>query len=237
MRFYRVFPDPRLMIDAATPEGHSTLASLYAVPEGPSVRVNMIVTPGGDTTGLDHTSGSLSSPTDRALVTLLREQADAVIIGAETLRRERIPLPSHSPLVVLTRRGEVAWDNLVVRNSESHIVVVTDSPKLVSAVPSGVTARMIDGPPGELTPHRVVAMCAGEGWNRLLVEGGRHTATAFAEADAIDDLCLTLTGPPAVDTSPPLDWWPNAAHWETTHLLTDDHRMLYHRFRRTHSPT
>lgn len=221
------------MIDATTDDGERTLASLYELPEGPTVRVNMIVTPGGDSTGPDSTSGSLSNPADRLLVRLLRQQSDAVIIGAETLRRERIPLPADTPLIVLTSTGTLSWGNLIGDPVPDQVVVMTDNPGQDLGAPRELSPRVVALEPGGLGPNRIIELCLDEGWNHLLIEGGKKTATSFAAADLVDDLCLTLTGPPALDTSPPVSWWPTSAPWETTHLLTDDTRMLFHRFSRT----
>ena len=221
------------MIDATTDDGVRALTSLYELPKGPTVRVNLIVTPGGDLTGPDSTSGSLSNPTDRLLVRLLRKQSDAVIIGAETLRRERIPLPADTPLIVLTSTGKLPWGNLIGDPATDQVVVMTDNPGRDLGAPPGLSPRVVALEPGGLHPDRIIELCRGEGWTHLLVEGGKKTATSFAASDLVDDLCLTLTGPPALDTSPPVSWWPRFTPWETKHLLTDDTRMLFHRFTRT----
>ena len=234
MRFYRVFPDPRLMIDADTVEGREALTALYRLPERPSVRINMIITPSGDTVGVDGTSGTLSTPTDRHLVRLLRAQSDAVILGAETLRRERIPLPTDRPLIILTSRGELSWHNLIADSMTGQVVVMTDNPERDIDAPAGLSPQVVTVPPGELSPGRIIDLCRDQGWNHLLVEGGKRTACSFAQSLVVDDLCLTLTGPPTQDTSPPVSWWPKSAIWETKHLLTDDSRMLFYRF---HAPS
>lgn len=232
MSFYRVYPEPRIALDSDTVEGKQHLAALYASPATPVVRANMIVTPTGKTTGDDGTSGSLSSPADRTLVSALRDQADAVLIGAETLRRERIPLPAAAPLVVITGSGQIRWENLVTTDTESEVVVVTATPDTVTRPPIPLPHRILKPTSGKMTPGGIVSACRAEGWDHLLLEGGQHTLTQFVNHNLVDELCLTLTGPPLVESIPPIPWWPDHTAWSTVHLLTDDNRMLYQRYRK-----
>lgn len=233
MTLYRVFPDPRLAIDDSLPAGRDTLRDLYQITTDRSVRVNMVVTPAGKSVGSDNTSASLSSVTDRGLVRLLRQQADAVIIGAGTLRAERIPVPPDTPLVVLSSSGEVAVDNIVWAEQNGGLVVMTSRPDIARDLLHGVSHRIIALPATPAAPADIIGLCHAEGWNHLLVEGGQHTVATFAEAGAVDDLCLTLTGAPREESTPPLAWWPTTNQWDTHHLLTDDHRMLYYRLGRS----
>ena len=230
MTFYRVFPDPRLAIDPESDEGRELLRELYTIDYSPSVRVNMIVRPDGDTQGADGTSGSLSSPDDRQLLRLLRSMADAVLIGAETLRRERIPVPRHIPLVVLSLTGDITSSNIISGPESGELVVVTPSPDTVSATLGDTPHRVLH--PGHPSPTAtdIIALCQAEGWQNLLVEGGKKVTTVFAEAGVVDDLCLTLTGAPQTEDTPAVSWWPKEQEWTTSHLLMDDNRMLYHRY-------
>lgn len=230
MTFYRVFPDPRLAIDLDADEGLELLRELYTIDKSASVRVNMIVRPDGAIHGPDGTSGSLSSPDDRHLLRLLRSMADAVIIGAETLRQERIPVPRGIPLVVLSVSGNIAASNVIFGPESGELVVVTPSADTASKALADTPHRIID--PGHPSPTAtdIIALCRAEGWQSLLVEGGKQTATMFAEAGVVDDLCLTLTGAPQTEDTPPVSWWPSGHTWATSHLLMDDNRMLYHRY-------
>jgi riboflavin biosynthesis pyrimidine reductase len=227
---YRVFPDSRLAIDLDTDEGIAQLHELYRIDHSPSVRVNMIVSPDGSIAGSDGTSGTLTSAEDRRLLRLVRSMADAVIIGAETLRQERIPVPRGIPLVVLSRSGNIAAENIVAGPESGDLVVMTPSPETASRTLRDTPHRII--PLSEPTPSadKVIDLCRAEGWQNILVEGGQNVATFFAEAGLVDDLCLTLTGAPLNDHTPPVSWWPQGSIWSTSHLLMDDNRMLYHRY-------
>ena len=230
MTFYRVFPDPRLAIDLDTDDGRELLRELYTIDSSPSVRVNMIVQPDGLTHGPDGTSGSLSSADDRQLLRLLRRMADAVIIGAETLRHEPIPVPQGIPLVVLSLSGNIAASNVIFGPESGELVVVTPSSDAALATLTDTPHRIIN--PGRPSPTAtdIIALCQAEGWQNIVVEGGKQVATLFAEAGVVDDLCLTLTGAPQTEDIPAVSWWPRGQEWTTSHLLMDDNRMLYHRY-------
>ena len=230
MTLYRVFPDPRLAIDLDTNDGQNTLEELYRLDHSPSVRVNMIVRPDGSIAGSDGTSGSLSSPDDRHVVRLLRSMADAVIVGAETLRGERVPIPRGIPLVVLSRSGDIAAHNAIAGPESGELVVITPQPDRASAILADTPHRIIEPRIPSPTATDIISLCHAEGWHNILVEGGKQVATLFAEAGVVDELCLTLTGAPQSEDTPPVSWWPTGAPWTTSHLLMDDNRMLYHRY-------
>jgi riboflavin biosynthesis pyrimidine reductase len=234
--FYRVFPDPRLAIDLDTEEGLELLRELYLSDRSPSVRVNMIVRPDGSIAGSDGTSGSLTTLDDRHLVRLLRSMADVVVMGAETLRQERIPIPRGIPLLVVSNSGNIAAHNAIFSPDCGELVVMTPSPETASTTIGDTPHRIIT--PGRPSPtaQDIIDLCLAEGWKNILVEGGRQVATLFAEAGVVDDLCLTLTGAPLSEDTPPVSWWPRGTSWTTSHLLMDDQRMLYHRYIRTPAP-
>jgi riboflavin biosynthesis pyrimidine reductase len=227
---YRVFPDPRLAIDLDTDEGLDLLRELYTIDHSPSVRVNMIVRPDGSIVGSDGTSGSLTSPDDRSLLRLLRSMADAVIIGAETIRQERVPVPRGIPLVVVSNSGNIPASHVVCGPESGELVVVTPSADTASTTLSALPHRIIE--PGQPSPTatQIIDLCVAEGWNNIVVEGGKQLVTLFANAGVVDDLCLTLTGAPQSEDTPPVSWWPEGTTWMTSHLLMDDNRMLYHRY-------
>lgn len=232
MTFYRVFPEPTAEADPTTEGGRSLLTSLYAREGARSVRANLIATPSGQTVGADHTSNTLTSADDRMLVGLLRGMADAVVVGAQTLRGEHVPLPRGVPLIVLSRSGNIRPALWPVSTEGSALVVVTTVQSEVDGVPNHIAHEVVRLEPGNLEPPRLVEFFADRGWNHLLVEGGVSTVVDWAKKNVLDELCLTLTGPPEVSSQPPIGWWPEGQHMETRHVLTDSQRLLYYRFSR-----
>jgi riboflavin biosynthesis pyrimidine reductase len=59
-----------------------------AAPDLPAIAINMVTSVDGATT-LDGRVGRLTGPADQALLRRLREEADAVLVGAATVRAER----------------------------------------------------------------------------------------------------------------------------------------------------
>ena len=64
------------------------LAALYAYPDGPWLRANMVSSADG-AANLDGASAGLSADTDRRLFALLRALSDVIIAGAATVRTEK----------------------------------------------------------------------------------------------------------------------------------------------------
>ena len=86
------------------PEGD--LREVYAAPETPWLRVNMVSTIDGAATGESGLTASINNEPDQRVFRLLRELADCVVVGAGTARTEGYP-PLDVPLVVVSRSGQV----------------------------------------------------------------------------------------------------------------------------------
>ena len=83
-----------------------TSRRLYAAPDGPWLRANMVSTVDGAATGESGKSGSINNAVDKRIFDLLRELADAVVVGAGTARVEGYR-PADRPTVVVSRSGRV----------------------------------------------------------------------------------------------------------------------------------
>ena len=164
--------------DLRTGRGPLTDAELddwYAVPpasaDGPWVRGGFVTTLDGRATGPDGRSGSLNqgSHGDSAAFAALRRWAQVVVVGAGTARAEDYGPLDGSALVVVTRSGEVP-DRLV---ADPDVLVVS-------------------GEGEEVAPQRVLEVCAGQGWDRVVVEGGPALFGAWVGAGVVDELCVTV---------------------------------------------
>ncbi|WP_161937867.1 dihydrofolate reductase family protein [Serinicoccus chungangensis] len=157
------------------PLGEAELDDWYAVPSdraaGRWVRGGFITTLDGRATGPDGRSGSLNegSDGDAAAFATLRRWAQAVVVGAGTAREEGYGPLEGKALVVVTRSGEVP-------------VELADHP--------GV--HVVSGGGEDVTPEQVLDVCAGHGWDRVVVEGGPALFGAWVRAGAVDELCVTV---------------------------------------------
>ncbi len=159
-------------------------------------------------------AGSIGSPTDRVLMRTLRTHVDAVMIGAGTLRAEKLTLavPEHlararasrglkpQPLaVVATATGDVPLGANLLDSSPGNLLVLSspDTPysrlaalssrASVEIVPKGTT------PGSPLDPSKALETLKERyAVDVLLVEGGPTLNYALVAAGVADELFLTL---------------------------------------------
>jgi riboflavin-specific deaminase-like protein len=173
--------------------------------ERPYTFINFAATVDGRAT-IDGRAGPIGSKADGELLHRLRMQADAVMIGAGTMRverygrmvrdpayrewRERIGLP-HDPLaVIISGRLDLPWDAPLFTEGGGRVLIFTSSEA---------------EPPETETPVRVVRQEDGvnlidavrylrqeRGIRALLCEGGPHIHAQLWAAGLIDELFLTI---------------------------------------------
>ncbi|MGZ4602656.1 MAG: RibD family protein [Kineosporiaceae bacterium] len=150
----------------------------------------------------------LSSPADLDRVDGVRAEADAVLVGAGTVRRDdpRLLVRSAarrrdrvargapaSPLrVILTATGDLDPDAQVFTTPEVATLVYCATPGVgIAHEHLAGRATVVDaGDPVELST--MLADLRGRGVRRLLVEGGATVHTAFLAAGLADELHLVV---------------------------------------------
>jgi len=190
------------------------LATLYAAPRQPWLRVNMITTLDGAATGESGKSGSINNVADKQVFDTLRGLADAVIVGAGTARTERYR-PAGVPIVVVSRQGEVPP---TLRGADPGRVVMATC----TSAPHLDEARELLGSDHVLTVGSHLVDLAelrqrlvDRGWRDLLSEGGPHLLHELLVQGVADELSATVvprlvagSGPRIVQGQPidvPLD--------------------------------
>jgi riboflavin biosynthesis pyrimidine reductase len=167
----------------------------------------------GSIAGPDGRSGSLSGPADRRVFNAIRSHADAVIIGASTMRAERyrpmVPKPElvesraaaglqpALQLVIVSVSLDLPWDEAVFDESTFRPIVATceaADPGLVEM--ARAHAEVLICPGDSVDPVWLLAQLTARGLRRFICEGGRNLLNAFAEAGLVDEWNLTL-GPSA----------------------------------------
>lgn len=145
----------------------------YAAPPGSHrwVRGSFITTLDGRSTGPGGLSGGLNegSEGDAAAFGALRRWADAVVVGAGTIRSEGYGALDEATLVVVTRSGDVPGD-------------LADHPSVL----------VVGGDGADVTPDRVLQECASHGWGRIVVEGGPELFGPWVKDGVVDELCVTV---------------------------------------------
>ena len=167
------------------------LRGLYAAPDQPWLRVNMVSTIDGAATGDDGTSRSINNGVDKVVFDLLRELADALVVGAGTVRVEGYAL-GRKPLVVVSRTGSVPPTQ---REAERGMVLMAT----VASAPYVDEARDILGKDNVLVlgSHRVdLARLKDElvlrGFRHQLSEGGPHLLRDLLDQRVVDELDSTI---------------------------------------------
>lgn len=149
----------------------------------------------------------LSSLEDFADVDRARAECDAILVGAETVRRDNPSLVLRDPALVEARRlrGEPPEPAKVTVTTSgnldpaSNFFLAGRAPKLVVCPVAieaalgerlGTAAEVV--PLESVTPAAVVRALADRGIRRLFVEGGATVLTAFLSAGAFHRLRLAI---------------------------------------------
>lgn len=188
----------------------AALLSAYAFPEDrPWLRMNFVASLDGAST-LDGASGGLGDAADQRLLGLLRRPADAVLVAAGTVRHEGYGamiledeavawrrergLPDQPVFALVTRSLDLDPGSPLFAEAPVRPLVFTteDAPHdrrdALAAVADVVTAGRRD-----VEPARVVEAMHQRGLHKIHGEGGPSLFGDFVAADAVDELCLTLS--------------------------------------------
>lgn len=146
---------------------------------------------------------------DRFVMGLLRSMADAVVLGAGTLRADRGHLWTASyidreraelyralgrdtpRLVVVTASGELDASERALQAGALVLTTDAGAARLRGHLPAASSVRAAGS--GQLTSAAILAAIRAEGHRRVLTEGGPRLLARFAAEGALDELFLTLS--------------------------------------------
>ena len=147
-------------------------------------------------------SGSLS----KRVVHGARARYDAILIGIGTALADnpmltcRLPgLADRSPVrVIVDAAAKLSLDSKLVKTAADVPVWVicgndADPDQVTDLAAAGVLIIRVPTIDGRIAPPSIVSALASRGVTRLMVEGGARIASAFLQADLVDDLWI-LTG-------------------------------------------
>src|SRR5262245_42833000 len=173
------------------------------------VIVNMAVSVDGRINSRTRERFALGSEHDRRLMDVLRERADAVLIGAGTVRHDGHPMLLRYPDLVAkrTRRGASAHPVNVVLSGDldlplkpffqgdatKRIIFTTKRASAARVKKFERVAEVIVLPGKEPSPARVVAELGKRGLKKLILEGGGGVHFPFAKAGLVDEWYITIT--------------------------------------------
>ena len=198
----RLYPPPAREVSAVyedlelPPTGHRDAVRPYVI-------INTVSSVDGRTT-MEGKAAGIGSRTDRRTMRTLRSKVDAVMIGAGTLRAEKLSLGLDGPdglpqplAIIVTGSGEVPLEeHLVVEEGQEVLILLSD------AVPRGVFERLralapVMEAPADSTgavdlARALLALEARRGVESLLVEGGPGLNHALISRNLVDELFLTV---------------------------------------------
>lgn len=171
----------------------------------PHVFTNFAVTVDGHAT-IEGRSGAIGSDVDTALLMGLRECADAVLVGAGTIRGERygrlLPAPAaHArreadgrpadPVAVtVTRSMDLPWEAGLFASGAGEVIVFT--PSEAEPPPTATPVSMIRRKGAVELGELIRWLGAERGVRALLCEGGPALHGELLAAGLVDELFVTL---------------------------------------------
>jgi riboflavin biosynthesis pyrimidine reductase len=162
----------------------------------PAVALNMIASLDGRVT-VEGRTGPLANRADHEMFHALRGAADAVLVGAGTVRAE-----SYGPLeqlaVVVSASLHLPSDLGLLRAPGNRVVVVTPSDGEIAACAAEVSYLRT----GDMA-EALARLLAEHGVRALVCEGGPHLNASLLPAGLVDELHLVLS-PLVVGGSDPL---------------------------------
>lgn len=185
---HRVVPAGDAAPERIDLDDRARLLELYASARPEWLRLNLVASVSGSAAGSDGTSETLTSRADRRILGVIRELADVVLVGANSVRAEGYLLPKRARLAIVTRSGDLGGHRL--GESPAEVVVLGPESARAGAVAS-IDARFV-ALPDDSMPTLVSALRA-EGFASIVCEGGPTLAAQLVNAGLVDELCLTTS--------------------------------------------
>jgi riboflavin biosynthesis pyrimidine reductase len=182
----------------------------------PHLRLNFIASLDGAATR-DGVSGALGNADDHLVFGVLRMLSDVIVVGAGTVRSEgyggiRLPaedvawrlkhgLAAQPPIAVVSSRLDLSPEHALFSDAVVRPIVITHagSPTEKRAALAAVADVLVCGVDA-VDPLLMRQALVERGLRQQLCEGGPALFGALIEADAVDELCLTLS--PVLDAGP-----------------------------------
>jgi len=172
------------------------------------VRLNMVASVDGATAHLGR-SGGLGGPADRAVFRTLRSFADVIVVGSATMDAEHygppaLPAelrdarlargqPAEPTIAVVSRRVAFDWDGAFFTAADPKPIVITVADSTARIPSQAPLSDVIVAGDDHLDIGAGLERLTQHGYHDVLVEGGPTINGMLADADEIDELCLTVS--------------------------------------------
>lgn len=196
MTLRRVVPVAGGELEVEHPEARRTLLDWYAPHSPEHVRLTLVTTLDGRAAGPDGTSESLTTRTDRMVLGVVRQHADVVLVGAESVRREGLRRPRRAALAVVSLSGDLTGHRLDADSDRTAPVIVltteAGAARAAASVPDAAVVIIDPSSDGRIPPTAIVAALRDRGFAGIAAEGGPALAAQLLGAGLVDELCLTV---------------------------------------------
>ncbi|MFT4147756.1 MAG: dihydrofolate reductase family protein [Micrococcaceae bacterium] len=157
------------------------------------IRAAMVSSLNGYVAGTDGTSNSITNNTDRNFFLKLRNSADIIIVGAETVRSEQYKTPRNTAIVVVTESGifpsPLYQDLLNDTQAASKIYLCTPS---TNKLPASLVQHVASSHIIEATIPELCTKLRELGFQKILCEGGITLLKQLIDTKSLNELLLTI---------------------------------------------
>ncbi|HET9729719.1 MAG TPA: pyrimidine reductase family protein, partial [Acidimicrobiia bacterium] len=199
-----LYPAPAESVDPAV-----VYSDMPHVDGRPSVRLNMIVSVDGGTSW-NGVSGALGGAADKALFAVLRSLTDMILVASGTMRAEQYgpvvmppdrqderrargqqPIPG---IAVVSQRCDFDWSSPFFQAATSRPFIVTvASADAERRKRAAEVAEVIIAGDDSVDLTAAVAELGARGAATILAEGGPTLNGELAQAQLLDELCVSLS--------------------------------------------
>lgn len=184
------------------------LVEHYRPGRSPWLRANMVASADGAAAGSDGLSGSISTGADKAVFSVLRSWADAVLVAAGTVRAEGYTRLSVKPdyrgyredrgqspaptLAIVSRTARLDYDRLNSRPGGGIRLYTNAAAPGLPEARRRLGAEEIAVADDDWGVADLLADLHASGRAHVLCEGGPGYLAEVAATGALDELCLTI---------------------------------------------
>jgi riboflavin-specific deaminase-like protein len=229
----------RQLLPLAGALGEADVAAAYDWPRPAWLRACMVMGLDGAIAGPDGRSRSISSPADRAVLAATRARADAVLVGAGTVRAEDYAAMRARPelatareqagqrlapvLAVVSGSARFDWSTARFTASDERVLLLTtqaaDTADRQAAAAAGCEVLVVGG--DVVDPVRAVAALHDRALTRITCEGGPGLLRQVLAAGLVDELDLTLA-PTVGGSGPAVPGLDALSPMRLAHVLEED---------------
>ena len=184
----------KAMVDLIGSEPETTLYKEIAFKnhhfDRPYTFINMVSTIDGKiiTGERNESVHDLGSDIDHFLMRRLETKADAVLVGANSLRASGVTWnPKTHARIVVTKSGNVPWDSQFLTNGDAIVLTTEDSD-----IESADSVTVIKAGKTELDWKDALKQLLDRGINVINVLGGSEINAQLLERELIDEIFMTL---------------------------------------------